>query len=138
MNRDQLQIYLEDAALLGLGDSITAGFGVPREKSYFSRLYENPPDEFPDMRDINLRAVLPNLTERNLSVSGSTSLNHVEHIRGKLVVQPRDVFGLVVMTTGGNDLIHNYGRTPPREGAMYVATLEQAKPWIDRKPPVWD
>jgi hypothetical protein len=35
------------------------------------------------------------------------------------------------MTTGGNDLIHNYGRSPPREGAMYGATLDQARPWID-------
>ena len=35
------------------------------------------------------------------------------------------------MTSGGNDLIHNYGRSPPREGAMYGATLEQARPWIE-------
>jgi hypothetical protein len=34
------------------------------------------------------------------------------------------------MTSGGNDLIHWYGRTPPREGAMYGATFEQAQPWI--------
>ncbi|HLP77138.1 MAG TPA: SGNH/GDSL hydrolase family protein, partial [Candidatus Paceibacterota bacterium] len=27
--------------------------------------------------------------------------------------------------------IHNYGRTPPREEAMYGATWEQAKPWIE-------
>jgi hypothetical protein len=24
-----------------------------------------------------------------------------------------------------------YGRTPPREGAMYGATLDEARPWID-------
>ena len=34
------------------------------------------------------------------------------------------------MTTGGNDIIHNYGQTPPHEGAMYGATFEQASPWI--------
>ena len=45
--------------------------------------------------------------------------------------QDADTFGLVVMTTGGNDLIHDYGRSPPREGAMYGATLEQARPWIE-------
>src|SRR5207237_8233121 len=37
---------------------------------------------------------------------------------------------LIVLTTGGNDLIHNYGQTPPREGAMYGASLTQAEPWI--------
>jgi hypothetical protein len=36
------------------------------------------------------------------------------------------------MTTGGNDLIHWYGATPPREGAMYGASLAQAQPWINR------
>jgi hypothetical protein len=33
------------------------------------------------------------------------------------------------MTTGGNDLIHNYGRTAPRDGAMYGCTYEQAVQW---------
>ncbi len=36
------------------------------------------------------------------------------------------------MTSGGNDLIHSYGRSPPRECAMYGATIEQAQPWIDQ------
>jgi hypothetical protein len=35
------------------------------------------------------------------------------------------------MTTGGNDIIHNYGRTPPREEAMYGASMDEAKPWVD-------
>jgi hypothetical protein len=34
------------------------------------------------------------------------------------------------MTSGGNDLIHWYGRTKPREGAMYGASYEEARPWI--------
>jgi hypothetical protein len=55
----------------------------------------------------------------------------VEHLRERLDVRDPDTLGLVVITTGGNDLIHDYGRTPPREGAMYGATLEEARPWID-------
>lgn len=35
------------------------------------------------------------------------------------------------MKSGGNDLIHSYGRRPPRECAMYSAALEQAEPWIE-------
>jgi hypothetical protein len=35
------------------------------------------------------------------------------------------------MTSGGNDLIHNYGRSKPREGAMYGATFAEAEPWIE-------
>ena len=117
--------------LLGIGDSVTAGFGVKPEYSYFGRLIRNPDDEFDDMRGICLSAVLPNLSAKNLAVSGSTSLGHVSKIWEDLPRQEPDVFGLIVMTTGGNDIIHNYGRTAPREGAMYGATFDQARPWID-------
>ena len=117
--------------LLGWGDSITAGFGVEIGYGYVERMLDNPPDEFDDMKGICLRNVLPNITVRNISISGSTSLQHREWLDTKLETQPEDVFGLVVMTTGGNDLIHSYGQRPPKEGAMYGATLEQALPWIE-------
>jgi hypothetical protein len=116
--------------LLGLGDSVTAGYGVSRPYSYFGRLVKNPPEEFEDMRGICLGAVLPNLRAENMSLSGSTSIMHLATIRG-LEKQDADTFGLVVMTTGGNDLIHSYGQRPACEGAMYGATLEQARPWIE-------
>src|SRR5690606_37667283 len=61
----------------------------------------------------------------------SNSLHHVSTIEDKLVTHPPEVFGLVVLTTGGNDLIHSYGMRPPRDGAMYGATLEQAGPWTE-------
>jgi lysophospholipase L1-like esterase len=117
--------------LLGIGDSITDGYGASKGRSYFNRLIANSPDEFPGMKGVCLGSVLPNLKHRNLAVSGSTSLEHQAHQLAGLEIQPRDVFGLVVMTTGGNDLIHHYGRTPPQEGAMYGATLEQARPWVE-------
>ena len=116
--------------LLGVGDSITAGYGVPQEHAYVARLAANPADEFPDMEGICLSAVLPNLRIENIAVSGSTSLDHLAILRQRPKKQEPDVLGLVVMTTGGNDLIHSYGRMPPREGAMYGATLQQARPWI--------
>jgi hypothetical protein len=116
--------------LLGVGDSVTAGFGASRGHSYFDRLIANPPDEFEDMRGRSLGAVLPNLQTRNIAVSGSNSLQHIRTISDKLEPQPEEVFGLVVMTSGGNDLIHWYGRSAPREGAMYGATLAEAQPWI--------
>lgn len=116
--------------LLGLGDSVTAGFGASDGHSYFERLVGNPADEFPEMRGICLSVVLPGLRAKNLAVSGSTSIQHLKTQIPRLSRQPRDTFGIVVITTGGNDLIHNYGRTPPAEGAMFGATLEQAEPWI--------
>ncbi len=117
--------------LVGLGDSVTAGFGARKGYSYFDRLVKNPADEFPDMDGLCLSRVLPSLRATNLSVSGSTSFEVPARQLTALGTNGPDVFGLVVITTGGNDLIHNYGRTPPREEAMYGATPEEAALWIE-------
>ncbi len=116
--------------LVGMGDSITDGFGASEGHSYFDMLISNPADESPEMKGICLSSVLPNLKSLELAVSGSTSIHHLTSQLARLEVQPPDVLGLVVMTTGGNDIIHNYGHSPPQEGAMYGATFEQARPWI--------
>ena len=117
--------------LLGIGDSVTAGLGAKNANhSYFQRLVANPADEFAELQGLCLSRVLPNLKTMNLAISGSTSITHAEVVRERLETQSADVYGIVVMTTGGNDLIHSYGRASAREGAMYLATLEQAKPWI--------
>ena len=118
-----------EVLLVGLGDSVTAGFGASPGKSYFERLVKNPPDEFPELREINLSKVLPRIRATNLSVSGSTSLHHARTQVGKVPRQGNNVLGLVVFTTGGNDLIHAYGKAPPVEGAMFGATAAQARPW---------
>ncbi|HEY2251263.1 MAG TPA: SGNH/GDSL hydrolase family protein, partial [Planctomycetaceae bacterium] len=118
--------------LVGIGDSVTAGFGASTEaQSFFRRLVENPPDEFSDMYGKCLSKVFPNLTVSNVALSGGTTQECLEALVPKIKVQDEDTFGVIVMTIGGNDIIHNYGRTPPREGAMYGATLEQARPWIE-------
>lgn len=116
--------------LLGIGDSVTAGFGASDGLSYFDRLAQNPPNEFPEMRGICLKAVFPHLKSTNEAVHGTTSLDHLQGQIQPLKVRDRETLGWVVMTTGGNDIIHNYGRTPPTECAMFGATLEQARPWI--------
>jgi len=116
--------------LVGIGDSVTAGFGASPGHSYFDRLTRNASGDTPDVDGLNLRRVFPNLTVTNLSLSGSTSLHHARTQIPRLQRQPTNVLGVVVMTTGGNDLIHNYGRTPPTEGALYGATWSQAQPWM--------
>jgi hypothetical protein len=118
------------AVLLGLGDSMTAGLGASRkELNYFQRLLENPDDEFEDMKGRSLSLVIPNLEFENAAISGSNSIEHLDVVK-RLPIYEEEVLGIVVMTSGGNDLIHWYGRQPPAEGAMYGATLKEAKPWI--------
>ena len=116
----------EKVLLLGVGDSVTAGFGASPGRSYFERLVRSPDDEFPEMKGIHLSAVFPSLRAETMAISGSTSIHHLDTLRDELEAQDGETLGLVVMTTGGNDIIHMYGRMPPREGAMYGATFEQA------------
>lgn len=117
--------------LLGLGDSVTAGFGASPGKSYFERLKTNPTDEFAEMDDVCLESVIPQLRVVNVAVSGSNSFDCLERQLPKLDSFPAEVMGIVVLTTGGNDLIHWYGRSAPSEGAMYGASIEQARPWVE-------
>lgn len=116
--------------IVGLGDSVTAGFGARRDHSYFDRLVANLADEFESLRNVNLQKVFPHLQFTNLAISGTTSGEHFEQQLRRIPSVSSNVVGLVVMTTGGNDVIHNYGRTPPRELAMYGATWTEAQPWI--------
>lgn len=116
--------------LLGLGDSITDGYGASPGHSYFQRLSTSLKDDPERLRNCQLKSVLPNLEARNDSLSGTTSIELLEYSLPRQEVQPPDVYGIVVITTGGNDVIHHYGRTPPREGAMYGATFDEAQPWI--------
>jgi len=117
--------------LVGLGDSITAGFGARRYYSYFDLLATNSPDDSSEMRGVSLSSVLPELHVISLAVSGTTSFEHLERQLPHLPSTSSNATVIVVMTTGGNDLIHNYGRSPPSSRAMYGATLQQAAPWID-------
>lgn len=103
---------------LGLGDSVTRGFGASTGRGYFDQLSRR------------LQSTFPRLTAHNISVSSTTSGHHLNVQLPRVATASPDVYGWVVITSGGNDLIHNYGRTPPEEEAMYGATLEQAKPWI--------
>jgi hypothetical protein len=116
--------------VVGIGDSITAGLGARSPShTFFNRLLRNPVDEFPDMQGICLSGVVPDLQAENFAISGSESCTHLEVILDTLPTYA-EAFGIVLMTSGGNDLIHSYGRSEPRECAMYSATVEQAEPWI--------
>jgi len=117
--------------VVGIGDSVTAGFGSRRGFGYFDRLVTSPSDEFEDMKGKCLQLLLPHLQFTNLAISGSTSGEHVARQLPRLPVVSSNTVGLIFVTTGGNDLIHNYGRTPPREEAMYGATWDEASPSIN-------
>lgn len=121
----------EPHVLVGIGDSVTRGLGAAKRLTYFELLLNNDDSVHPDMTGRDLLHVLPNLTARNYAQDYTTSQDHLEGQLVRLPVYDHNVRGLVVMTSGGNDLIHDYGRTPPRDGAMYGCTYKEAEVWCE-------
>lgn len=115
--------------LLGLGDSVTAGYGATEGHAYFDLLVRNDDAACPDMIGRDLSRVFPYLEVINDSVSCTTSEEHLRCQVGYLQTFPKDVKGIVVVTSGGNDIIHDYGRSTPKDGAMYGCTARQASEW---------
>jgi lysophospholipase L1-like esterase len=100
--------------LIGIGDSVTAGFGATDKHGYFELLQQNDDASLPDMRGRDLRHVLPHLMVHNFSVSYTVSEEHLKEQVPRLASYPATVRGIIVITTGGNDLIHDYGRSTGR------------------------
>ncbi|MBE0536241.1 MAG: SGNH/GDSL hydrolase family protein [Phycisphaerae bacterium] len=126
------EVWTEGRVLLvGMGDSITRGLGASKPHQYFALLQANDDAQYPDMAGRDLRRVLPNLEAVNYALDYTTSAQHVARQLPRLAVQPEDVRGIVVLTSGGNDLIHDYGRSAPVDGAMYGCTVRQAKVWTE-------
>lgn len=115
--------------LIGIGDSVTAGFGASEKHGYFEMLLQNDDAKYPDMQGRDLRHVLPDIAFQNRSVSYTVSEEHLKDQVPGVKSCPPSVCGIVVITTGGNDLIHDYGRSAPRDGAMYGCTYDQALQW---------
>lgn len=121
----------ERIVLAGLGDSITKGYGAPAGKGYFDLLRENDDAHWPDMKGCDLENVFGRLEAYNYSQNYTVSREHIEKQLPLVPGWGPDVKGIVVITSGGNDLIHNYGRTEPKDGAMYGCTYEQGLIWIE-------
>ena len=98
--------------VVGLGDSVTAGFGARPGYSYFDRVVRPAVDDFPEFKTSCLSAAFPSLSSTNLAVSGSTSFECLSAQVPRVPKQDEQTLGIVLITTGGNNLIHNYGRTP--------------------------
>lgn len=113
--------------LLGIGDSVTDGYGAAKGRGYFDLLHDSRP--LGRSRIGDLRSAHKNIRAINISVSGANSGQCLKLLQARRPFAG-DLHGIVTMSIGGNDLIHWYGRTAPTRLAMFGATHKQAKPWI--------
>ncbi len=117
--------------VVSLGDSVSTGYGAPPGHGYVDLVVRNDVARYPDVGGADLSHVLPKLTRMKFATLSSNSIDHEKSV-AFIPVQSPDTHGIVFLTTGGIDLIHPYGHDTPREGAMYGATLAEARPWIER------
>lgn len=111
-----------DTLLLGMGDSIVTGFGAEAGFGFFDRLADVPADDEAALAGKSLRRVFPQLRKLNLAENSSSSGEHLRSQITDIPAQPATTRGIVILSTGGIDLIHDYGASPPRDEALYGAT----------------
>lgn len=116
---------------LGLGDSITRGLGATKELTYVPLLLHNDDAFYPDMAGRDLSHVLTIQSHHNYAQDYTVSQEHIDRQLVKIPQYDQSVHGIVVLTSGGNDLIHDYGRSEPVDGAMYGCTYKQAQVWCE-------
>ncbi|MBW8016778.1 MAG: SGNH/GDSL hydrolase family protein [Planctomycetes bacterium] len=117
--------------MVGVGDSITRGLGASKRHSHFQLLQQNDDAQYPDMKGCDLSTVIPKLQSKNWARDFTVSQEHIDDQFPLVEVYPPDVHGIVVVTSGGNDLIHDYGQSKPVDGAMYGCSYKQATVWTE-------
>jgi acyl-CoA thioesterase-1 len=105
-----LQANARVPVILAIGDSMTAGYGVPAEFSYPSQLEQEL-----QRRGYNYRVV-------NQGVTGSTTTQALSRLNRALAIQPE----IVIIQLGGNDL---------SQGIPRNVSLENLRTMIQRFKP---
>lgn len=121
----------DPARIVFLGDSITAGYGIPQEQNTYPSLLERNNDQkYPERAGDDLVARFGDLEALNVARDGATTtsliagqLPAVEAAWGDVVTGQT----LVVITIGGNDLTDALfsGGDPDEAADTIVANLEQ-------------
>lgn len=97
-------------SLLVLGDSISAGHGMPQDKNWVSLLERKLRDEYPSYRVINA------------SISGDTSSGALQRLPALL---ERYNPALVIVEIGGNDGLRGYPVTTLRDNLRRIVELSR-------------
>lgn len=119
----------QPVVMVSLGDSVSTGYGAGPGMGYFDLIQRNVDSAYPEMSGVDLSRALNITSVQRLAANSTNSIEHEETI-ARMHVRTAEVFGVVCLTTGGIDLIHWYGKSTPKEGAMYGADWTTAEPWI--------
>lgn len=126
--------FASDLHVVGFGDSVTAGYCASPGRDYFSLLIDNDDAAYPGYTGRDLDSHFTTVTASNYAISGSTSCDYSSSELLWWLSWDPDLQspGILVITLGGNDLLHNYGHTPPAECAAFGASYDEARGWAKR------
>src|SRR5262245_2958569 len=105
-----LQATPRQPVILAIGDSMTAGYGVPAESSYPAQLEQEL-----KKRGLDYRVV-------NMGVTGSTTTQAMGRMTRAMALQP----DIVIIQLGGNDAAQGIPRNVSRENLRIM--IERFKP----------
>lgn len=108
----EIPVMGTERRIVALGDSLFAGYGVPRGEGY------------PEKLEAALRAKGVNARIANAGVSGDTSLDGLQRLKFTLDAQPAPP-ELVLISLGGNDMLR--GLPPEQTRANLDAILAELK-----------
>lgn len=120
--------------VVGFGDSVTVGFCAYTGYSYVDLLVSNKDSDYPDYNKRDLTYHYGDVILNNRAINGTTSCNYSEQaIRDAIHSEqiPDSDQTVVLITLGGNDLIHDYGCDNPHECAAYCSTYQDASDWAN-------
>lgn len=117
--------------LLGLGDGLTEGTGLPRHQGHFFLMTQSLMEGHPTSEGVSLRTLFPRLQPYNRAIEGSSSLEHLEQQIDRLPERSTECLGIVVFSTGACDLFRDDGLRSPREGAVLGARAAAAAGWVE-------
>jgi lysophospholipase L1-like esterase len=127
----QKQWLDKPVVFVGIGDSITRGLGANMKHTYFPLLMNNDDAFYPEMAGKDLSHVVTIQSYRNYAQDYTVSQEHIDRQLAKIPQYDESVHGIIVITSGGNDLIHDYGRSETKPDAMYGCTYQQAQEWCE-------
>ncbi|MDR3088756.1 MAG: arylesterase [Desulfobulbaceae bacterium] len=108
---DAAEASAPEITIVAMGDSLTAGYGLPEEDAYPAKL------------ERRLRAEGYNCCVINAGVSGETSSDALSRLDWVLSMNP----GIVILETGANDGLRGINPAVPRENIDKILTRLKEK-----------
>jgi lysophospholipase L1-like esterase len=118
------------AQVIAFGDSVSTSYCASAKHGYVDMIVNNDDTKYPDYAGKDLAHHFIGVATKNIALAGTTSCDFAtSDIHTDLAGLPDVNQTIIVITLGGNDLIHPYTCGTPHDCQEYCSTLAQATPF---------